>query len=50
VNIDFIFGVQGDRSLSQPTDDKLSLIGLWLHRVTSFKFWGPHPYLRNGSS
>jgi len=45
---DFIFGVQVDRSYSQPTDDKPSLKGAWLRHVTRFKFWGSHPYLRNG--
>ena len=33
----FIFGVQVDRSKSQPTDDKISLKGTWSRHVTHFK-------------
>jgi len=47
--LDFIFDIQGDRS-SQPTDDKPSMKRAWLRHVTRFKFWGPHPYLRNSWS
>jgi len=32
----------------QPTDDKPSVKGAWLHHVTRFKFTGPHSYLENG--
>jgi len=35
---DFRFGVEIDHSKSQPTEDKLSLTGVWSHHVTHFKF------------
>ena len=44
----FIFGALVDGSQSQYTDNKPSLKGAWLRHVTRFKFWVPHPYLRNG--
>ena len=37
---DFVFGVQVDRSQSQPMDNKASLKGAWFRRVTRFEFWG----------
>ena len=45
---DFIFGVPVAGSYSHLSDNKPSLKGAWLHHVTRFKFWVPHPYLRNG--
>jgi len=47
---DFIFGIQADRSKSQPMDDKPSMKEAWLRHVTRFRFFGPHAYLRNGWS
>jgi len=36
---DFKFGVQVNRSKSQPMDDKLSLKGTWSQFRDLFKFW-----------
>ena len=33
---------------SQPTDDKLSLIGAWSGHVTHYKIWGLQSYHWNG--
>jgi len=37
---EFIFGIQVDRSQSQPMDNKPSLKGVWLRHVTRFSFFG----------
>jgi len=36
-----VFGVQVDRSQSQPTDNKASLKGAWLCHMTILNFGGP---------
>jgi len=38
---DFKFGMQVDHSKSQPTDEKLSLKGVWSRHVTRIKFFSP---------
>jgi len=38
---DFKYGMQVDQSKSQPTEDKLSLKGVWTHHMIHFKFLVP---------
>jgi len=44
----FKFGLHVDHSKSQPTDNKLSLKGVWSRHVTHFKFLCPLKYIWNG--
>jgi len=46
---DFKFGT-GWLKLFQPTEDKPSLKGMWLHHMSHIKFLGPYSYLSNGWS
>ena len=47
---DYKFDVQVEYALckSQPTDDKLSLIGVWSSHVTYYKILGAQSYHWNG--
>jgi len=47
---DFKFGVHVNHRNSLPTDNKLSLKGLWSRHVTRFIFLVPLKYLWNGLS
>jgi len=46
----FDVGPEGWMCRSQPTNDKLSLIGAWSDHVTHFNFWVLQSYHWNGWS
>jgi len=48
--VDFKFGLQVDHSMSQPTDDKSFLKGIWSRHMTNFKFLVPLKYIWNAQS